>query len=66
MNTNCMLTVDELRTLCCMCQEKAAYMAAREHHKNLDTNAVYQRVLSISHKAYEKLIEIDQEVNSYD
>lgn len=55
-------TADELRTLCCICQEKAAHMAVREHHKSLDTNAVYQRVLSISHKAYAMLIAMDEEV----
>lgn len=54
-------TADELRTLCWMCQAEAAHMAVREHHKSLDTNSTYQRILSISHKAYAKLTEMDEE-----
>lgn len=55
------LTTDELRTLCCICQNEAAHIAVREHHKKLDENQTYQRILSISKKAYKALIERDFE-----
>jgi hypothetical protein len=54
----CQFTTDELRTLCVMCQNEAAHIAVREldKHKNLKENATYQRILSISKKAYAELI----------
>lgn len=54
---NLFLTTDELRTLCLMCQKEAAQIAVREHHKNLRENETYQRILSISRKAYGELID---------
>lgn len=61
MKNDITFTYDELRTLCWMCQNEAAHIAVQEHHKSLDTNAAYQRLLSISHKAYNKIKEIDDE-----
>ena len=52
-------TTDELRTICYMCQNEAAHIATRQHHKNLNENATYQRILSISQKAYAELIKRD-------
>ena len=52
-------TTEELRTLCWMCQKEAAHIAVREHHKNLKENTTYQRILSISKKAYSELIKRD-------
>ena len=54
-------TTDELRTICYMCQNEAARIAVRKHHKNLENNATYQRILSISKKAYSELIDRDFE-----
>lgn len=51
----CQFTTDELRTLCWMCQNEAAHIAVREQ-QNLKENATYQRILSISKKAYSELI----------
>lgn len=53
------LTTEELRTLCWMCQNEAAHIAVRKNHKNLNENETYQRILSISKKAYSELIERD-------
>lgn len=52
-------TTEELRTLCYVCQNEAAHIAVRAHHKGLKENATYQRILSISKKAYSELIARD-------
>ena len=48
-------TTEELRTLVWMCQNEAAKIALRKHHKDLKENETYQRILSISKKAYSEL-----------
>ena len=48
-------TTEELRTLVWMCQNEAAHIAVRTHHKDLKENETYQRILSISKKAYSEL-----------
>ena len=48
-------TTEELRTIVWMCQNEAAQIALRAHHKDLKENETYQRILSISKKAYSEL-----------
>lgn len=52
-------TTDELRTICWMCQNEAAHIAVRKHHKDLEQNETFQRINSISKKAYSELIKRD-------
>lgn len=49
-------TTEELRTIVWMCQNETAHIAVRTHHKDLKENETYQRIISISRKAYYELI----------
>ena len=48
-------TTEELRTIVWLTQNEAAHIAVREHHKNLDKNETYQRIVSINKKAHNEL-----------
>lgn len=55
------ITTEELRTIVWMCQNQAAQIARRDstHGKRVEENATYQRIISISKKAYSELIRRD-------
>ena len=54
-------TTEELRSIMAMAQEKAAHIAVEAHYnaKKLESDATYQKYLSITRKAYVELIDRD-------